>query len=251
MNVVLNPNISSASSTVRGCPTLLQHARPLSKPFRSARCEVKAERMEDDFALVERRGLLLTSAAALTLTALPWESRAEGESKVLYGMASPPTSYGGYGGNAKEAAKYTYEYPTAWKIETVGKQEKGMVGIDSRVRNPKVKLETAFTVTFGRAGEDNKRFKLGSVEQTLAGFAGADYQLQDALVSASYQKSDKRIKDGQEFYDYEVFSPDINFLASVGLKNGKVFALFVKAPAKVFKTDEAALRNIIETFTIL
>jgi len=39
-------------------------------------------------------------------------------------------------------------------------------------------VETAFTVTFGRAGEDNKRFKLGSVEQTLAGFAGADYQLQ-------------------------------------------------------------------------
>ncbi len=33
-------------------------------------------------------------------------------------------------------------------------------------------------MTFGRAGEDNKRFKLGSVEQTLAGFAGADYQLQ-------------------------------------------------------------------------
>jgi hypothetical protein len=39
--------------------------------------------MEDDFALVERRGLLLTSAAALTLTALPWESRAEGESEPL------------------------------------------------------------------------------------------------------------------------------------------------------------------------
>lgn len=33
-------------------------------------------------------------------------------------------------------------------------------------------------VTFGRAGEDNKKFKLGDVEQTLAGFAGADYDLQ-------------------------------------------------------------------------
>ena len=39
----------------------------------------------------------------------------------LYGLASPPTSYGGYGGNAKEDAKYTFEYPSAWKKETVGK----------------------------------------------------------------------------------------------------------------------------------
>lgn len=39
-------------------------------------------------------------------------------------------------------------------------------------------VETAFTVTFGRSGEDNKKFKLGNVEQTLQGFAGADYQLQ-------------------------------------------------------------------------
>ena len=122
-------------------------------------------------------------------------------------------------------------------------------------------VETAFTVTFGRAGEDKKSFKLGSVEQTLAGFAGADYQLQahnpssplpphfftaycppgisilvsarsvgllltwlphdcvapnlkpaqDAIVDASFQKSDKRMKDGQEYYDYEVFSPVSDF----------------------------------------
>ena len=39
-------------------------------------------------------------------------------------------------------------------------------------------VETAFTVTFGRAGEDNKRFKLGDVDTTLQGFAGADYDLQ-------------------------------------------------------------------------
>ena len=39
-------------------------------------------------------------------------------------------------------------------------------------------VETAFTVTFGRSGEDNKKFKLGNVESTLQGFAGADYQLQ-------------------------------------------------------------------------
>ena len=42
-------------------------------------------------------------------------------------------------------------------------------------------------VTFGRAGEDNKKFKLGDVEQTLAGFAGADYDLQARLSSPLVQ----------------------------------------------------------------
>ena len=68
--------------------------------------------------------------------------------QIFYGLAAPPTSYGGYGGNAKEAAKcarfifggaielgvdfiglmlvlipcrYTFEYPTGWKIDTIGK----------------------------------------------------------------------------------------------------------------------------------
>ncbi len=36
----------------------------------------------------------------------------------------------------------------------------------------------AFVVTFGRAGEDKKFNKLGDVEATLQGFAGADYDLQ-------------------------------------------------------------------------
>ena len=40
-------------------------------------------------------------------------------------------------------------------------------------------------ITFGRAGEDNKKFKLGDVEQTLAGFAGADYDLQARALHAA------------------------------------------------------------------
>ena len=91
-------------------------------------------------------------------------------------------------------------------------------------------VETAFTVTFGRAGEDNKRFKLGDVDTTLQGFAGADYDLQapssllkpafdallllqdnmnnlqDCLTGATFKRSGKRDKDGQEFYDYEISS---------------------------------------------
>jgi len=33
-------------------------------------------------------------------------------------------------------------------------------------------------ITFSRAGEDNKSFKVTDIEQTFAGFAGADYDLQ-------------------------------------------------------------------------
>ena len=39
-------------------------------------------------------------------------------------------------------------------------------------------MQQAFVVTFGRAGEDNKKFKLGDADLTLQGFAGADYDLQ-------------------------------------------------------------------------
>ena len=41
-----------------------------------------------------------------------------------------------------------------------------------------IAAEGAFVVTFGRAGEDNKQFKLGDADLTLQGFAGADYDLQ-------------------------------------------------------------------------
>ena len=156
--------------------------------------------------------------------------------------------------------------------------------------------QTAYLVTFGRAGEDNKSFKLGDVDQTLAGdcaeplhgmparwspdvaifrsrhrapakahgaqcvflrlphaccstsgspfredsqhpplsaachlrrrghatcdclratdlcriaagFAGADYDLQDALVESTDKKTTTRDADGQQFYDYELYGP--------------------------------------------
>jgi hypothetical protein len=38
--------------------------------------------------------------------------------------------------------------------------------------------QRAFVVTLGRAGEDNKTFRLTDTDSTFAGFAGADYNLQ-------------------------------------------------------------------------
>ena len=116
---------------------------------------------------------------------------------TFWGLARPPTSYGAYAGDNKDAAKcvatsatgcfsclcpgshpradlacmrrYAFEYPAGWKVETVGKvsskvaivqcclrsaadgrsksvscfkqNEKGMQGIDSRVRNTRIKGE--------------------------------------------------------------------------------------------------------------
>ena len=109
-------------------------------------------------------------------------------------------------------------------------------------------VQQAYVITFGRAGEDNKKFKLGDVERTLEGFAGADYNLQDALTAATDKKAQKREGSEQEFYDYEVAGPDFTYLAAVTLNGGKVFALFVSSPTKSFKNDETALRHIVESF---
>ena len=102
------------------------------------------------------KGILCCHTASIRLlcckgAGVTWRlSHAEpGAMQVFYGLAAPPTSYGGYGGNAKEAAKcassvhvrelislspvvaglmlvlapcrYTFEYPTGWKIDTIGK----------------------------------------------------------------------------------------------------------------------------------
>lgn len=45
----------------------------------------------------------------------------DAEYATFLGYATPPTSYGGYGGNAKEAPRYTFEYPAGWKEEIPSK----------------------------------------------------------------------------------------------------------------------------------
>ena len=86
----------------------------------------------------DRRSALLSlaaAAAAVTSTQLSIAAAAEEEYEVFFGAASPPTSYGGCGGNAKEDAKYTIEYPVGWKSAAPNKVEKGTQGIDCRVFN--------------------------------------------------------------------------------------------------------------------
>jgi hypothetical protein len=133
----------------------------------------------------------------------------------------------------------------------VNQVEKGTQGIDGRVSSPKGKDLRAFVITLGRAGEDGKTFILRDTESTFAGFAGADYNLQDALSSATNIEKKKRQVDGIDFYDFDIDSPDFRYLASIAVKDGKVFALFVRSPSRSFKSNETALRHMVDTFRLL
>jgi hypothetical protein len=166
-------------------------------------CNAKTSAATPDF---DRRATLFSFAAAAVTTQLQLPAQAQGthslssvptyyslaqfinskshlplcqitEYTLFYGTASPPTSYGGYGGNAEEDAKYKFEYPAGWKTQAPNKVEKGTQGIDCRVFNPRNKSQGITVVTFGRAGEDNKSFKVTDIDTTIQGFAGADYDL--------------------------------------------------------------------------
>ncbi len=46
-----------------------------------------------------------------------------------------------------------------------------------QVYNPRNKQQQVFVITLGRAGEDNRSFRLTNIDSTLSGFAGADYDM--------------------------------------------------------------------------
>ena len=73
--------------------------------------------------------------------------------EVFFGAATPPTSYGGYGGNAEEEAKYTFEYPSGWKSSVPNKVEKGTQGIDCRVTNVRIGFLACFFETSTMSNE--------------------------------------------------------------------------------------------------
>ena len=117
-----------------------------------------------------------------------------------------------------------------------------------RAAQPRKKREEVFVITFGRAGEDNKSFKLTDIESTFAGFAGADYDMQDALGAATEQVLGQREVGGQTYYDVQIDSPEVQYLSTITVNNGKVYAMFVKSPTRSFADDEALLRGIITSF---
>lgn len=71
---------------------------------------------------------------------------------------------------------------------------------------------------------------------------------QDALTSATDKVTSQREIEGQVYYDVQIDSPDVQYLATVTVNFGKVYALFVKSPTKLFRADEAVLRHVVDTF---
>lgn len=227
-------------------------ARPICR-VHVPRGAVRAAAGRSEGGAASRRDLLRTVGVGAVLPAFLTQLpvKADESYSTFFGLASPPTSYGGYGGNANEKPKYSFEYPPDWKSEVPSKVEKGTQGIDGRVVNPKSKDQRAFVITLGRAGEDNKSFRLTDLDSTFAGFAGADYNLQDALSSANEITRSQREQDGTTFYQYDIDSPEFRYLSSIAVKDGKVFALFVRSPARAFGRSEGTLRHIIDTFSLL
>ncbi|GLI69716.1 hypothetical protein VaNZ11_014225 [Volvox africanus] len=216
------------------------------------RASLQSQNADEAAAAHLGRRQMLMSVAGLGLTMCTSASPvfAEGEYTTFLGYATPPTSYGGYGGNAKETPKYTFEYPTGWKEEVPNKVEKGTQGIDGRVVNPRSRDQRAFVITLARAGEDNKSFRLTDLDSTLSGFAGADYDLQDALSSATSRTTSSRELSGNTFYDYDIDSPEYHYLVTITVSQGKVFGVFVRSPSKSFAANEAKLRHIVDTFRL-
>jgi len=74
---------------------------------------------------------------------------------------------------------------------------------------------------------------------------------QDALSLETRRENGEREFEGEKYYDVEIESPDVTYLITVTVKYGKVFALFVKSPTKLFEQDSVALRHVVETFRTL
>ncbi|KAL6765703.1 thylakoid lumen protein [Haematococcus lacustris] len=228
----------------------------VSRPQLSRVTRTRSQAVEstaDGSETASRRVLLLGAATAVCVGQSNGQHALASEEEYVpfFGFATPPTSYGGYGGNAKEAPKYTFEYPSGWKPEIPSKVEKGTQGVDGRVVNPRVKGQKAVVITLGRAGEDGKSFRLTDLDSTFQGFAGADYDLQDAFSGASEITKTQKDVDGYTFFSYDIDSPEVRYLSSIVVRDGKVFALFVKSPTKNFNSSEEKLRHMIDTFRLL
>ncbi|GFH30040.1 PsbP domain-containing protein, partial [Haematococcus lacustris] len=74
---------------------------------------------------------------------------------------------------------------------------------------------------------------------------------QDAFSGASEITKTQKDVDGYTFFSYDIDSPEVRYLSSIVVRDGKVFALFVKSPTKNFNSSEEKLRHMIDTFRLL
>ena len=227
-----------ASSCPRSSAPNVAHATPLPPTMR------------EGVPTATRRALVWSAVASGILLRHRFPALAA-QLETYYGKATPPTSYGGYGGNADESPKYRFDYPANWTFQSVNKVQKGTQGIDARVYNPRNRAMNAFVIVLGRAGEDDKSYLITDVEGTFQGFAGADYDIQDAVMSATNTTKNKRDVNGQEYFDYQVDSPVAHYMATITVKSGKVYAFFVKSPDRDYEENAPMFKEILQSFRTL
>lgn len=211
-------------------------------------------RNDEERAWYMGRRETLAAGTALGFALGMGERRANAEEfATFYGTAYPPANYAKYDPvqNQKNAV-YTFDYPASWDIDQTSKVEKGTGGIDGRVVNKAVKgkKEAAFVITVSRAGEDGANFKLQDAQKTLSGFSIADPGLGEVLESADEVITTKRTVQGREVQDFEIKGSTLNYLVSVTVFSGKLFALFCRAPPSTFEADRAALKKMVESFRL-
>jgi len=205
----------------------------------------------DDVPLLTRRVLFITlPMAPVLLRAL--KARADEPDngfKKFVGYNMQPDLYLGYGKTMNMEPMYTFEYPAEWVEDDVTKTEKSTMGMDGRVLNPKRAKEKAFVIALG--GKDYQDARMVNLKQTMDAFAGGDYDLREALTDATDLKQAESKVNGREVYYYDIQSDKRRYLSTISQKDGTMYALFVTAPPAAFNKNEAGLRHIQETFTLL
>ena len=165
--------------------------------------------------------------------------------KTFYGAAAPPASYGGVGGTTKDKARYSLNYPSTYPEDTVGKVDKGTKGIDCRFLGPSG--EKIFVISLLNEGMDTQGFSLKDSQKALSSLTNSDTSVQDLVLSSKDQKEARRTVDGVEYLDFDITSTS-HLLVSICLQEGRVFAIFISIPERIYARNKDAYLKIQESF---
>lgn len=214
-----------------------------SRTVCKTRCAAGSEYEE-----TSRRGLLLSGSSLVALGAVSFTPKAcaDDDFELFYGAANPPATPNKVGGTTKQFARYSFLYPTAWTEEVIPKVEKGTNGTDCRFVSSSRKKEKVFLLTLSNEG-GSKRFNMDQDPiALLTSLTGSLVSFQDALAEADV--SVKAVeKEGKQFFEYRLDGAD-SYLVSITVEDGRVFGLFVNAPARGFNADGEMLQKIVESF---
>lgn len=196
-----------------------------------------------------RAALLALVAAPVALTTAPPAS-AEDVYVRFYGAAAPPATYGGVGGTTAALARYSFELPVgAFKEDAVSKVDKGSIGVDVHFSSvPARKKEEVFLISLRNEGSHGGAgFALSvDTETALKTVSGGSYPLQDAIENGSVTATVR--PDG--VYSYDLEGPTCAAIALTTSADGRLFGLFVLAPAAAWEADKTALRRIRDSLEV-